>query len=91
MLWMEVLPFLRSAKSTEKSDKSPSGTTIGVKVALGIVLLMWWMLLMTAAFFHTWTEKLLGLVVALSGVWLIYFFPRISEGARQVLGVPGAL
>lgn len=29
----------------------------GVKAALGVVALSWWMLLMTAIYFHTWFEK----------------------------------
>ena len=60
-----------------------------VKVVAVAVGLSWWMLLMTAAFFHTWSEKLAGLVVALAGVWAVYFLPRGVGPAQLVLGVPG--
>jgi hypothetical protein len=60
-----------------------------VKVAAVAVGLSWWMLLMTAAFFHTWIEKLAGLVVALAAVWAVYFLPRGAGPVRLALGVPG--
>jgi len=62
---------------------------IGTKFAIGIVALSWWMLLMTAAFFHTWFEKLTGLIVAFIGIWLVYFLPRGVPVLRAVLGMPG--
>ncbi|KAF2637228.1 hypothetical protein P280DRAFT_112491 [Massarina eburnea CBS 473.64] len=64
-------------------------TTRGIKFSLGVAALMWWMLLMTAAFFHTWMEKFTGLLVAFSGLWAVYFLPRASPGVRAVLGMPG--
>ena len=64
-------------------------TSLGVKVAVGVVALSWWMLLMTAAFFHTWFEKFTGFVVAFVGVGLIYFAPRGLPQLRAVLGMPG--
>jgi len=63
--------------------------SIGTKFAIGIVALSWWMLLMTAAFFHTWFEKLTGLIVAFIGIWLVYFLPRGVPVLRAVLGMPG--
>jgi hypothetical protein len=50
---------------------------------------MWWMLLMTAAFFHTWFEKFTGFVVAFLAVTLIYFVPRGVPLLRVALGMPG--
>ncbi|KIW06497.1 uncharacterized protein PV09_02932 [Verruconis gallopava] len=64
-------------------------TKLGVKVIVGIVALMWWMLLMTAAFFHTWFEKFTGFVVAFLGIGLIYFLPRGVPALRAILGMPG--
>lgn len=69
--------------------KGDQVTRTGVKVALGVVALMWWMLLMTAAFFHTWFEKFTGLVVAFAGLWVVYFAPRVVPALRAVLGMPG--
>ncbi|KAL3423620.1 inositol phospholipid biosynthesis protein [Phlyctema vagabunda] len=62
---------------------------LGVKSVLGVALLSWWMLLMTAAYFHTWFEKLTGLIVAFSGVFLVYFVPRAIPAVRNVIGMPG--
>jgi hypothetical protein len=62
---------------------------LGTKFAVGVVALNWWMLLMTAAFFHTWFEKFTGLVVALAGIWMVYFIPRGVPMVRAVVGMPG--
>ncbi len=64
-------------------------TAFGVKVALGVTALSWWMLLMTAAFFHTWFEKFTGLVVAFASIWAVYFLPRGVPALRAVIGMPG--
>ncbi|EUC35530.1 hypothetical protein COCCADRAFT_90475 [Bipolaris zeicola 26-R-13] len=64
-------------------------TARGVKFALGVAALMWWMLLMTAAYFHTWFEKFTGLLVAFAGLWTVYFLPRGVPQARAWLGMPG--
>lgn len=64
-------------------------TARGVKFALGVAALMWWMLLMTAAYFHTWFEKFTGLLVAFSGLWTVYFLPRGMPQVRAWLGMPG--
>ncbi|KAF2712951.1 hypothetical protein K504DRAFT_368726 [Pleomassaria siparia CBS 279.74] len=64
-------------------------TRQGVKFSLGVAALMWWMLLMTAAYFHTWFEKFTGLLVAFSGLWAVYFLPRGVPSVRAVLGMPG--
>jgi len=74
----------------DKLDKRQEEyTSLGVKVAVGVVALSWWMLLMTAAFFHTWFEKFTGFVVAFVGVGLIYLAPRGLPQLRAVLGMPG--
>ena len=50
---------------------------------------MWWMLLMTAAYFHTWFEKFTGLLVALGALWVVYFLPRGLPAMRAAVGMPG--
>ncbi|KAK5139098.1 hypothetical protein LTR04_003890, partial [Oleoguttula sp. CCFEE 6159] len=62
---------------------------LGVQVALGVTALSWWMLLMTAAYFHTWFEKFTGLIVAFAGLYVVYFLPRAFPSVRDVLGMPG--
>ncbi|KAF2198185.1 hypothetical protein GQ43DRAFT_443588 [Delitschia confertaspora ATCC 74209] len=70
--------------------KNEDGTTRkGVKLAIGVMALMWWMLLMTAAYFHTWFEKFTGLAMAFAWLWGVYFLPRGVPALRAVLGMPG--
>ncbi|KAK4554931.1 hypothetical protein LTR86_008079 [Recurvomyces mirabilis] len=64
-------------------------TSLGVKAALGVAGMSWWMLLMTAAYFHTWFEKFTGLAVAFTAVYLVYFLPRAVPAMRKVVGLPG--
>lgn len=75
-------------KEKEK-DEDEVVAGLGTKFAIGVVALSWWMLLMTAAFFHTWFEKFTGLVVALLGIWIVYFLPRGVPVLRSVVGMPG--
>jgi hypothetical protein len=70
-------------------SKTAGGLAVTVKATAVVVGLSWWMLLMTAAFFHTWSEKLAGLIVAFTGIWIVYFLPRGVEPLRLALGVPG--
>lgn len=63
--------------------------TLGAKIVLGVAGLSLYMLLMTAAYFHTWFEKLTGLLVALSGIFVVYFLPRAVPALRGVIGMPG--
>lgn len=74
---------------TNGKSRENEETTKGVKVAIGVAALMWWMLLMTAAFFHTWFEKFTGLLTAFLGLAVVYFLPRGVPGLRAVLGMPG--
>ena len=62
---------------------------IGIKVALLVAGLSWWMLLMTAAYFHTWFEKFTGFMVAFGTIYAVYFLPRAIPALRQVVGMPG--
>jgi hypothetical protein len=77
------------SSSGKRSEAQEQVTAAGVKAALGVAALMWWMLLMTAAFFHTWFEKFTGLLVAFVGLWVVYFLPRGVPWLRAILGMPG--
>ncbi|KAI0168613.1 inositol phospholipid synthesis and fat-storage-inducing TM-domain-containing protein [Pestalotiopsis sp. NC0098] len=70
-------------------QQQQSGATVGSKFAIGVVGLCLWMLLMTAIYFHTWFEKLTGLLTALIGIYPIYYLPRWVPGLRSVIGLPG--
>ncbi|KAI9872955.1 MAG: hypothetical protein M1830_001030 [Pleopsidium flavum] len=61
----------------------------GVNAPLVVAGLSWWMLLMTAAYFHTWFEKFTGLMVAFLGIFTVYFLPRAIPAMRAIIGMPG--
>jgi hypothetical protein len=52
----------------------------------GVVALDFWMIMMTAIWFHTWLEKLSGLVLAAAAVWGVYFLPEAVPAWRAVVG-----
>ncbi|GAW22272.1 hypothetical protein ANO14919_118080 [Xylariales sp. No.14919] len=62
---------------------------VGGKFALSIIGLSLWMLLMTAIYFHTWFEKLTGLLVASMAVYIVYILPRWIPALRRLVGLPG--
>ena len=78
----------RPVAEAGNGGKTYSAEYLSTRFALAIGALKWWMLLMTAVFFHTWVEKFTGLAVAGLAVWSVYFLPRAF--GRQVIGVPGA-
>jgi Inositol phospholipid synthesis and fat-storage-inducing TM len=53
-LWFELLPLLRV------DNKVP----ILLKLVLGVLVAWWWMFLMTAVYFHSFAEKLGGMIPA---------------------------
>ncbi|OAX81508.1 hypothetical protein ACJ72_04152 [Emergomyces africanus] len=61
----------------------------GRNFTLTVSGLSWWMLLMTAMWFHTWLEKLTGLILALGSVYIVYFLPRSLPSWRNIVGIPG--
>ncbi|CAG8973283.1 hypothetical protein HYALB_00000046 [Hymenoscyphus albidus] len=73
----------------DSTVERPRQWTIGARVGVGVGALSVYMLLMTAAYFHTWFEKLTGLLVALSGIFVVYFLPRAIPALRSVIGMPG--
>ncbi|KAK3939306.1 putative inositol phospholipid synthesis protein scs3p protein [Diplogelasinospora grovesii] len=68
-----------------RTDKVHEGLGLGGKFVLTIVGLCGWMLLMTAIYFHTWFEKLTGLLVALMGLYTVYVLPRWKAKANADL------
>jgi len=78
-----------SADVEARPDGQGGKWTLGAKVALGVAGLSLYMLLMTAAYFHTWFEKFTGLMVAFSGIFVVYFLPRLVPALRSVIGMPG--
>ncbi|KAM4057176.1 inositol phospholipid synthesis and fat-storage-inducing TM domain-containing protein [Hirsutella rhossiliensis] len=61
----------------------------GGKIVLVVAGLNLWMLLMTAIYFHTWFEKLTGLLTALLGWYVVYVVPRFVPALRAWVGLPG--
>jgi hypothetical protein len=51
-----------------------------------IVGLDFWMFLMTAIWFHTWLEKLSGLLISGSCIWAVYFLPTLLPAWRAIVG-----
>lgn len=78
-----------SGQGVERKRLEGEQVALGVKVALGVAGMSWWMLLMTAAYFHTWFEKFTGLMVAFAAVYVVYFLPRAVPAWRSVVGMPG--
>ncbi|KAF2009234.1 hypothetical protein BU24DRAFT_428777 [Aaosphaeria arxii CBS 175.79] len=76
-------------KEQDDDAKEEGEMKQGIKFSVGVAALMWWMLLMTAAYFHTWFEKFTGLLVAFIGLGTVYFLPRGLPVLRLVLGMPG--
>ncbi|EEH44196.1 uncharacterized protein PADG_00485 [Paracoccidioides brasiliensis Pb18] len=70
-------------------EEFPYAERWGRYFVLAVASLSWWMLLMTAMWFHTWLEKVTGLVIALGVVYTIYFLPGTLEPWRSIVGIPG--
>jgi len=60
-----------------------------LRIVWGVTLLSWWMLLMTAIWFHTWLEKFSGLLIAISIIYITYYLPRTLTSWRHIIGIPG--
>ncbi|MCJ1307257.1 hypothetical protein MMC25_000903 [Agyrium rufum] len=75
-----------------KSDGEPASVEArsGVSAPIAVAALSWWMLLMTAAYFHTWFEKFTGLLVAFIAIATVYLIPRAIPIYRAVVGIPAA-
>ena len=51
-----------------------------------VVVLDMWMILMTAIWFHTWPEKLSGLMLSAGTIWVVYWLPEFVPAWRSVVG-----
>lgn len=80
-----------SVESDTNSGEGGADASLGVggKFAVGTAALSLWMLLMTAIYFHTWFEKLTGLISSLVGLYLLYVVPRFVPAVRDIVGLPG--
>ncbi|KAJ5183512.1 Fat storage-inducing transmembrane protein [Penicillium capsulatum] len=76
-------------RTSEKDHASGGLKTWSLRLVWGVVGLGWWMLFMTAIWFHTWLEKWTGLGVALGTVYVIYILPRKLPPWRDIIGLPG--
>ncbi|KAI1184007.1 inositol phospholipid synthesis and fat-storage-inducing TM-domain-containing protein [Nemania serpens] len=77
---------VESERAAAAHERDPG---VGGKFALGVVGVSLWMLLMTAVYFHTWFEKLTGLLVATMGLYVVYVLPRWTPAWRAIVGLPG--
>ncbi|EWC44025.1 hypothetical protein DRE_01377 [Drechslerella stenobrocha 248] len=93
-LWAELLPRLMDG--WWRGSLGARGFTLATMEWFGvhwfvwaILGLWWWMLLMTSVYFHTWPEKISGLLVGLIewGVLYAYMIP-MNPQARQIIGTP---
>jgi len=74
------------AQSRQRSAQIKRSATY---LALSVALLSLWMLLMTSAFFHTWSEKASACVWAIFVLWTVYVLPRGLPVLRDIIGMPG--
>ena len=80
---------------TEEERKAVGGweTEVQAKIRIwsryfvyGVVALDFWMLLMTAIWFHTWLEKLAGLLIASVTLHGTYFLSDLVPFWRELVG-----
>lgn len=77
-LLFEMLPYLM-AEARPKLG-------LAHKAALGLLGLWAWMLLMTSMYFHSFAEKLVGLVWAYGQVLFVYVFARDTSWGQALFG-----
>ncbi|OJK02839.1 hypothetical protein ASPACDRAFT_1853410 [Aspergillus aculeatus ATCC 16872] len=76
-------------KDGDDDDAQAVFAVWSARLAWTVVGLGMWMLLMTAIWFHTWFEKVTGLLIALGTVFTIYILPRTNIPWREIVGLPG--
>lgn len=91
--WDDYSPEMDEQREVREGEVAVKGMCDalghGGTAVLAVVGLSVWMLLMTAIYFHTWFEKLTGLLVALMGLYFTYIVPRFVPALRGVVGLPG--
>ncbi|EYE94337.1 putative inositol phospholipid biosynthesis protein Scs3 [Aspergillus ruber CBS 135680] len=86
----KALSFSTGEEGNRKDeDEGEKGRVWVLRFVLAVAGLGWWMLFMTAIWFHTWLEKWSGLTIALGTLYAIYFLPRKVPAWRKVVGMPG--
>lgn len=78
MLWFELLPTIKFDSSTPLPLMN--------KISLAVLALWWWMLLMTAIYFHSFFEKLGGLVWGYIEVLVVYVLARRVTALGRFFG-----
>ncbi|KAH7329417.1 alpha-galactosidase [Stachybotrys elegans] len=73
------------AEMTPGEGAGKDALSLGGRVAVGIMGLSLWMLLMTAIYFHTWFEKLTGLLTATIGLYAVYYVPRFIHTSHHIM------
>jgi hypothetical protein len=82
----DLTPEERDAVGGWESEASARVRVYARWLLWGVVALDGWMIMMTAIWFHTWLEKLSGLLVAAATLWAVYFLPEAVPAWRAVVG-----
>ncbi|KAI9851319.1 MAG: hypothetical protein M1824_002725 [Vezdaea acicularis] len=88
----------RGAGSPAKGTATPSTTmaskapkpgqwTLEMKFAMGVALMSLYMLMMTAAYFHTAFEKISGVIVAYAAILAVYVLPMVVPALQSYIGM----
>lgn len=85
-LWSEMLPYLEQILSN-KSSSSINQNTLFLKFSVILGSIYWWMLLMTGVYFHSFFEKLFGLIWGYIEVVAVMFFSQYLPVAHEYLAV----
>ncbi|QKX56646.1 uncharacterized protein TRUGW13939_03752 [Talaromyces rugulosus] len=75
--------------TSDNEDDDDSVPIFARRFAWGVAGLSWWMLFMTAIWFHTWLEKLSGLAISLGVAYVTYLLPQSLLPWRDITGIPG--
>ncbi|CRG85812.1 FIT family protein scs3 [Talaromyces islandicus] len=75
--------------AADDEDSDDSLPVFARRFAWAVIGLSWWMLFMTAIWFHTWLEKLSGLAISLGVAYVTYLLPQSLLPWRDIIGIPG--
>lgn len=96
---MEILPYIcdnfrdRFSKPIRETDVSFSARektssvakSLFIKISIAFLAIYWWMLLMTCVYFHSFLEKLVGMIWGYTGTVIVFilavtsFIPSLQE------------
>ncbi|CUS12864.1 unnamed protein product [Tuber aestivum] len=78
--WSEIFPILIRSAAARRENAG----------GLALLVLWWWMLLMTGVYFHTWLEKATGWIAGIAQWAVLYVWAlRSHPTVRSIFGVPG--